>query len=435
MVFHSRGTSRVGDRFGSDEDSFVEADSFVERGPRADPTAAVFVLPNITNHQQGPVAAWVSTAGWADAARRVLGNAWIATSTGLVGADEARRQGSLPALATVSERSWRRRIPTVAKTAVKDAREWYRARQFRVEPRGPWHDQDLAFVWQRHELFHTAGLELARELRVPSVLFAPAMLVWQSNEWGVRRPGWANRLERVGEQRILRRADLVACGTDVVADHARRLGVDDDRIIITPTGVDLDRFSGRTDPEHARRRLGLAGRFVVGWVGSFRRFHALEQAVDAVARIEGATLLMVGDGPERAQVEALARERGIAAVFTGTVPHAELPEHLAAMDVCLVLASPGRAFHYSPLKLAEYLAAGRAVVAPRVAQLADRLTDGVDAILVEPGDVQELATAIEALRRDPDGRRRLGAAARAAAEARWSWDHDVRMVVDALHAL
>lgn len=417
----------MGERMGLDGSRFGEG------RPRADSTAAVFVVPNVADRQQGPVAAWVSTAGWTDAARRVLGDAWIATSAGLIDPDEARRRASLPAL-TTAPRSWRRRIPTELKTAVKDAREWRRARRFHVDPRGPWSGRRLEFVWQRHELFHTAGLELARELAVPSVLFVPAMLVWQSKEWGVRRPGWSNRLER-GEQRILRRADLVACGTEIVADHARRLGVDDEKILITPTGVDLDRFSEPGDPELARRRLGLEGRFVVGWMGSFRRFHALEQAVEAVSLVDDATLLMVGDGPERAQVEALARERDVAAVFTGTVPHAELPELLAVMDVCLLVAPPDRAFHYSPLKLAEYLAAGRAVVAPKIAQVAERLTDGVDALLVPPGDVGELAGAIGSLRRDPNRRRRLGTAARAAAEARWSWEHDVRLVRDALHAV
>jgi len=418
----------VGERAGNSDSSAGE-----RRGRTAE-TAAVFVLPNVTDRQQGPVAAWVSTAGWADAAQRVLGSAWIATPSGLVDPDDARLQGSLPTLATPSARAWRRRIPTVVKTAVKDTREWRRARGFRVDPRGPWQGRDLAFVWQRHELFHTAGLELARELAVPSVMFVPAMLMWQANEWGIRRPGWASHVERVGEQRILRRADLVACGTEIVADHARRLGVDDARIVITPTGVDLDRFSDRNDGKDTRRRFGLGGRFVVGWVGSFRRFHALQQAIDAVAQIEGATLLLVGDGPERSEVEAWARERGVAAVFTGTVPHAELPELLAAMDVCLLLASPDSAFHYSPLKLAEYLAAGRAVVAPSVAQIANRLTDGVDAVLVSPGDVDMLATEIGRLAHDPDRRRRLGAAARAAAEARWSWDHDIRLVREALDA-
>jgi glycosyltransferase involved in cell wall biosynthesis len=393
---------------------------------------AVLVLPNTTAGKQGPVPAWLSTAGWASAVRRVLGAAWISTPEGLVDPDEARRRGSHPRLTGASPASWRRRIPTVVKTAVKDGRRWWQNRRFHVDPDGPWRAADIRFVWQRHELFQFAGLELARALGKPSVLFAPAPLVWESAQWGIRRPGWGQWLERHGEQRAMRDADLIACGSEMVADRVRRLGIRDDRLVITPTGVDLDLFADRPDPGPVRRRLGLDDHFVIGWVGSFRRFHALDQAVDAAARIDNAALLMVGDGPERSNVEQLARERGVSAVFTGTVPFAELSAYRAAMDVALLLAEPDSPFHYSPLKLAEYLAAGLPVIAPRVAQCTERLRDGVDALLVAPGDVHALCDALVHLRDDPDGRAALGVRARTAAEKQWSWDEQVRKVLSAL---
>jgi glycosyltransferase involved in cell wall biosynthesis len=395
-------------------------------------SGAVFVLPSTTSGQQGPVASWVSTAGWTRAARRVLGNAWIVTPAGLVDPDEARRRASHPRLSTVATPSWRRKLPTPAKLAAKDIRQWRRARRFHVDPSGPWSECDVKFVWQRHDLFQMAGLQLGRDLGVPSVVFVPATLVWESSQWEVRRPGWASWLERFGESPALRGADLVACGSDVVAEQVHRLGVKDERILITPTGVDLNLFAPRSGPSKVREELGLQERFVVGWVGSFRRFHALEQAIDAVARVENAVLLMVGDGPERARIRRLARDRGVTVKFTGTVPHAELPDYLAAMDVALVLASPGQVFHYSPLKLAEYLAAGLPVVAPRVAQLADRLTDDVDAVLVPPGDAQALAASLQQLHDDIVLRERLAKSARAAAEARWSWDHEIRRILASL---
>jgi glycosyltransferase involved in cell wall biosynthesis len=102
------------------------------------------------------------------------------------------------------------------------------------------------------------------------------------------------------------------------------------------------------------------------------------------------------------------------------------------MDAAVVLAPSGQPFHYSPLKLAEYLAAGLPVVAPATGQLAERLTDGVDAIVVPPHDVNALAAALRRLRDDPEERARLGKAARAAAEAEWSWEHQARRVIDAL---
>ena len=110
---------------------------------------------------------------------------------------------------------------------------------------------------------------------------------------------------------------------------------------------------------------------------------------------------------------------------TGTVPHDDVPGYLAAMDVGLVLASRDGRFHYSPLKLAEYLAAGVAVVAPRAGALPAQLHEGVDALLVTPGDRAELASALRLLRDDPTARERLGTAARSAAAEHWSWDRSV----------
>ncbi|MDQ1457174.1 MAG: hypothetical protein QOH28_2794 [Actinomycetota bacterium] len=403
-------------------------------GPPTRPhRGAILVLPTTLAGERGPVAAGVSTAGWAGGFRRALGETWIVTPAGVVDPDELRRRASDASLAPAAGAGWRQRIPVVAKTAVKDVREWARAKAFRIDA-SPWRDHDVAFVWQRHELFQTVGPRLAVALGVPSVLFVPAPLMWQASQWGVERPGWGRWLERVGERTPMRSADIVACGSATVAEEVSRIGVDDRRIVITPNGADpgfFRRSPGR-DRESIRRRLGLEGRFVVGWVGSFRRFHALEHAVDALVGIENATLLLVGDGPERARMEQLARDRHVNVVCTGTVPHDKVPEHLAAMDVALVLSAGEQPFHYSPLKLAEYLAAGVAVIAPRVGDLPDQVEDGVDALLVNPGDTRQLASALRRLREDPVERHRLGRAASDAAADRWSWDRSVQLVLAAV---
>lgn len=392
---------------------------------------AILVLPTTTAGQQGPVAGWVSTAGWASGLRRVLGEVWIVTPEGVMQPDELRRRASAASLSSRMSAGWQRRVPVVAKTALKDAREWQRARAFHVDPDGPWRDHDIACVWQRHELFQTAGPQLARALGVPSIVFVPAPLMWQARQWGVHRPGWDRWIERAGEGAPLRRADVVACGSASVAEQVARMGVAERRIVVASTGSDPDLFRDPVNRDSTRARLGVADRFVVGWIGSFRKFHALDQAVDAVARLEHATLLLVGDGPERPRIEALASDRGVTLVCTGTVAHDEIPAHLAAMDVALVLAAADAPFHYSPLKLAEYLSAGLPVIAPRVGDLPERLRDGVDALLVRPGDSAALAAALLALQHDPDERLRLSRAARSAAADRFSWDRSVEQVLEA----
>jgi glycosyltransferase involved in cell wall biosynthesis len=395
---------------------------------------AIFVLPTTTSGQLGPVAGWISTSGWAAAAERVLGAAWVATRHGVLTVPEVRRRAAEPDRALVrGDRRARRALPPLLKTAAKDVREAVRARRFHVDPAGPWVESGraLAFVWQRHELFHTAGVDLAVALDVPSVVFVPATVVWQADQWGVRRPGWGRFLERRAELPTLRRATLVACGTDLVAEQVVRLGVDEARVIVTPTGVDPEVFGRVGDRAAARRAFGIGEELVVGWVGSFRGFHALDQLVRAIASVDGASLLLVGDGPERPGIERLATELGARVRFTGLVPHDELPGVLAAMDLGVVLSRPKVPFHYSPLKLAEYLAAGLPVVAPAVPEISGRLRRGVDAELFEAGDVAGLAALLCALRDDDGRRHRLAEGARATAGS-WSWDHQVQRVIDAL---
>lgn len=401
---------------------------------RSATVAAVFVLPTHATGQQGPVAAYLSAAGWAAAAERVLGASWIVCPSGVIDAATARGIASAPRQRSPIARTWRSYVPATAKTLAKDVREKERARRFTVEPAGPWSGHDLTFVWQRHELFQTAGLDLARALGRPSVLFAPATKVWEAEQWGTHRPGWGAAVERAGERPALTGADVVACGSEAVAEQAVRIGTDPARIVITPTGVDLDLFGAseaEAEGRALRSRLGLDGRFVVGWVGSFRPFHSVHRAVRAVAGMPGTSLLLVGDGPQRRATEELAAELGVHVVCTGTVPHTRLPAHLAAMDMGLVLGPVQGPFHYSPLKLAEYLASELPVVAPDVGPVASRLTDGLDALLVAPSDPDGLRNAIARLRAEPELARRLAARGREEAVARWSWDEQVRRVRDA----
>jgi hypothetical protein len=135
-------------------------------------TTAVFVLPTSTAGQQGPVAAWLSTAGWAGGAAQLLGTAWVVTPDGVFGPEEAHDRAARPSLRP-RERTTAQRLPTVVKTAVKDLRELARARRFAVDADGYWSPPEVEFVWQRHQLFHRAGLEYAGRIGVPSVLFVP----------------------------------------------------------------------------------------------------------------------------------------------------------------------------------------------------------------------------------------------------------------------
>ena len=96
------------------------------------------------------------------------------------------------------------------------------------------------------------------------------------------------------------------------------------------------------------------------------------------------------------------------------------------MDVALVSARPGDDFHYSPLKLREYLACGRAVVAPNLGEIPTTVSDGTSALLYDVGDSDDLAAKLEVLRGDPAFRSRVAAAGRELAVATSTWDLRLR---------
>jgi glycosyltransferase involved in cell wall biosynthesis len=397
------------------------------------------VMPTSSSGQPGPVAVWITASGWAAAARRMWGQAWIVTPEGVLSPEEARGEATAPRLRPESRPTWKRHMPRLAATMAKDAARLARARRFRQATRsGPWNGSDLMFVWQRHDLFHSAGFQTARAKGCPVILFVDAPTVWEEARWGVRRPGWGNLLERAGERPQFRSADLVACVSEEVAAALIDRGVAEDRVLVTPCVADLDLFTPQADRTGLREKLGLGDRFVVGWVGSFRRFHGVELALEAAASLRDSipnlSLLLVGDGPERPRLENLARDLGLRdVVFTGTVSYEEMPRHIAAMDLAMVL-DPGRGeFHYSPLKLREYMACARAVLAPRVGQVGRFLADGADALLVDPGDARALAKAIQHAHDEPAVRRALGAAARRKVAEEGSWDLQVQRAVEALN--
>ncbi len=384
---------------------------------------------------------WMAVAGWAAAGRAIWGRSWLVTPEGVLTPEEARALASRRRGSGKISSPWRRFVPRVLKTAAKDMREWRRAARFtRDMPHGDWEGHNLAFVWQRHDLFQRAGHNLARRLGVPLVLCVDAPVVWEARRWGVRRPGWGRLLERVGEDPLLRSADLVVCVSEEVAEKVARRGVSSDRILVTPNGVDVHLFNPDVSGSAVRERYSLGNSFVLGWIGSFHKFHGLDLAIEAAAALQEdlpeLTLLLVGDGLDRARIEAQGRRLGLSnVVFTGTVDHSDIPSHIAAMDVSLVLSPNDEAFHYSPLKLREYMACGRPVIVPRTGELRHFISDGEDGLLVEPGDVSTLVAAVRRLYEHPDLRASMGAEARSKMVREGSWERQVQRTFEALRLI
>ena len=294
-------------------------------------------------------------------------------------------------------------------------------------------------VYQRFDPACRAGVALSRRHRVPLVLEYNGSEVWIADHWD--RPFRHRRLFVDTEEANLRHADLVVVVSEVLRAALLARGVEPDRVLAQPNGVDPERYHPGVDGSAVRRRHGLSGRTVVGFVGTFGMWHGAPVLARAARRVlrerPEARFLFVGDGRDRALCESILEDRRGQVAFTGLVPQEEGPEHLAAMDV---LAAPhvpnpdGTRFFGSPTKLFEYMAMGRGIVASRLEQIGEVLEHDRTALLVPPGDEEALAKALVALCDDEERRRRLGEAARRTALERHTREANVRGVLTRLES-
>ena len=274
-------------------------------------------------------------------------------------------------------------------------------------------------VLERYSLDSGPGLSVVRVLGLPFVLEVNAPLADEAARYrGLSEvDAWRER-----ERKILRASDRVIAVSNGIRNHVLRAGVAAERVVVIPNGVDLTLFRGGRG-NAVRRRYGLRGLPVVGFAGSLKPWHGLRTLVLAMAGLsQAAHLLVVGDGPERKEVERFATECGIAARLrmAGAIAHERVPDYLAAMDIGVAPYDAQPDFYFSPLKVIEYLAAALPVVASNQGDLPEIIGDA--GILVPPADPEALREALRRLLEDEGLRGQLGARADARARA-MSWDN------------
>jgi glycosyltransferase involved in cell wall biosynthesis len=206
-------------------------------------------------------------------------------------------------------------------------------------------------------------------------------------------------------------------------------GIDPDRTLFIPNGVlSSPAPSGRD----VRAELGIAPEApVIGAVGVLRAQKALHVVLHALVTLRerwpGIRLLIVGDGPERAGLEALAAELGVTEVVAFLGHRGDVPDVLRALDVAVSCSD----FEGSPLAVMEYMDAALPIVATAVGGVPDLIESGVHGLLVPRGEPRALADAIAQALAEPERAREMGARAR---ERRRS-EFDIDTLVRRLEAL
>ncbi len=205
-----------------------------------------------------------------------------------------------------------------------------------------------------------------------------------------------------------------------------------ERIAVIENGVDLEIFSTDTSSDNMKKSLNLEKYFVAGFVGNFREYHGIENLICLAEAVKSKSLnimfLIVGDGVNRNRYEEIVRSKGLekSVIFAGFVPHERVRDYIAVMDVALAphrkdsFAETG-GFHGSPLKIFEYMAMAKPIIAPPLGQIKELIVDGESGLLIYSEDTKALKEALLKLYHDKAYREHLGANARKRVEENYTW--------------
>ncbi len=276
-----------------------------------------------------------------------------------------------------------------------------------------------------------AALSAARSCGLPVVYEVRAF--WEdaavdhgtSSEWGVRY-----RLTRASETWVLRRASAVT----TICEGLRRemieqRGIPAEKITVIPNAVDIEAFKVREGSDPAlRAALGLVGKRVVGFIGSFYAYEGLELLIRSMPAVlahdPDVRLLLVGGGPQESALKALVRELALdnCVQFTGRVPHAEVQRYYDLVDL---LAYPRLKMRLTdlvtPLKPLEAMAQEKLVIASDVGGHRELIRDGENGFLFDQGSAESLARKVIEVFSSQEQWQRIRTAGRQFVERERNW--------------
>ena len=260
---------------------------------------------------------------------------------------------------------------------------------------------------------------------------------WRSRHGAGAEASDRYRLAHAAETSCMRRASaIVTLSSTMRSEILARGGIDPDRVVVIPNAVDVEWFVPGPRDDALASTLGIEqGDTVVGYVSTFNPYEGIHHLLEAVARLHRGRrpvrLLLVGDGDERARLEAEAARLGLlangVAIFTGRVPYAEIKRYYRTIDIFVVPRTNDRVSQLvTPLKPYEAMAMEKAVVVSDVDALLEIVHDGETGRTFRAEDPAALTDVIAALMDDPGQRRRLGIAAREGVAANRSWAQNGR---------
>lgn len=292
-------------------------------------------------------------------------------------------------------------------------------------------EKRIDFIYERYAIFAFIGALIAKRRGIPLIL----EINYTSMSPLVRsRSKILSPFARKMDAWMFKQASGLAVVSSYLKDHlVNDFCIPASKIIVVPNAADPEKFLPRDVNVELKAQLGINEQKVIGFVGGFYPWHGVQLLLDAFISIEkdlgDAILLLVGDGPERTNIENKARSLGIEdkVLFTGKVAHDDLPDLIALFDVGVM---PDSNLYGSPMKIFEYMAQAKPVIVPDYSPLLDVVENGKQGLIFNRNDVASLSDKLKEVVTQPELCTEMAKKARESVELEYNWQSNAQKNLD-----
>lgn len=310
------------------------------------------------------------------------------------------------------------------------------------------------FIYHRYTGYTFFVAALAKKMNTPLILEFNSFDTWKLKYWEKSKNILKRLFQRIFLYNIVRKienynlnnADLILTVSKPLEKNLLDLGIPGDKIFVNPNGFDPEKF--RPEQKDSNKCKEIRRKFnadnkkvIIGFSGTFGPWHGIPQLIEAINKIlsenkaKNLHFLIIGEGSQLKNKMISRLSKYDEVTFTGIIPYPEIQYYLAACDILISphnLPLDSKEFFGSPTKLFEYMAMGKGIVASNLGQIGETLENNKTAILVEPGNIEELVNGILRLVNDKELRLRLGRNAVEEVNNKYTWDRNIRRLLDFL---
>ena len=285
-------------------------------------------------------------------------------------------------------------------------------------------EQDPDIIHERFHVPNPYSIKICEELDIPKVLEVNSLYI----EEGVYS-GKARKIAIEQRKKLFEQSEVIITQTETLKNMIKK--ITNKPVYVVPNGVDTEMFRPDIYCEDVKRKLGINDEIIITFVGSFKKWHGVEQIPKIAKRFEGRKVkfILIGSGELFNYIKRIKTKNMI---LLGAKPHEEIPVYLALSDILIAPFNDdyfkGTKFWWNPVKLFEYMSAGKPIVSYDYEEVRKIVRDA--GLLAKPGNLEDFIEKLNYLIEDENLRKELGKKGREIAVKEYDWKIRAKQIVN-----